>query len=255
MEHITLQSNLEWMHESYISLESGNFSFHASWKEQKLSVVNFGGKTASQLSPHSQPSLVFNLKIFTPSSEYLQNFDKHASVENNLLNFENYVKNNVNEFAYGLVGNSMWSGKLNCSSSCSIFKGLNKIHENVLMTNQEWFTLPHVEYGGAYSIANLFSGRKLWLIAKTKRSGQQMKTLMKNIKDLKFYLENECTGVCKNWAWYYVQPGDVIIQPELAVHTVLTFNTGETEIHSDVKTQHSITMMLIIGKLDMFYSV
>ena len=87
------------------------------------------------------------------------------------------------------------------------------------------------------------------------KSGQQMKTLIKNIKDLKFYLENECTGVCKNWAWHYVQPGDVIIQPELAVHTDLTFNTGETEIQFDVKTQYSITMMLIISKLNMFYSV
>ena len=218
MDQITLQSNLEWMHESYMSLESGNFPFHASWKEQKLNVINFGGKKASPISPPSQPSLAFNLKTFTPCSEFLQNFDKHKSVENNLLNFESYVKYNGNESAHGLVGNSMWSGELNYSSSCSVFKGLNKIHANVVMTNQEWFTLPHVEYGGAYSIAYLFSGKKLWLIAKTKKRGQQMKTLMKNIKDLKFYLENDCTGVCKSWAWHYVQPGDVIIQPELAVH-------------------------------------
>ena len=200
MEEITLQSNFEWMHKSYMSLESGNFPFHASWKEQKLNVVNFGGKTASQISPPSQPSLAINLNTFNPSSEFLQNFDKHASTENNFFNFENYVKYNENEFAHGLVRNSMWSGKLNYSSSCSVFKGLNKIHVTVVMTNQEWFTLPHVEYGGAYSIAYLFSGKKLWLIAKTKRSGQQMKTLIKNMKDLKFYLKNGRSGVCKNWA-------------------------------------------------------
>ena len=123
------------------------------------------------------------------------------------------------------------------------------------MTNQKWFTLPHLEYGGAYLFAFLFSEKKLWLIAKTKRSGQQMKTLIKNIKDLKFYLENDCTGVFKNCAWHYVQPGDVIVQPELAVHTVLIFNTGETEIQFEEKTQQSITMMLIIRKLTMFYSV
>ena len=155
-------------------------------------------------------------------------------------------------FAHGLVGNSMWSGNLNYSSSCSVFKGPNKIHENVVKTNQEWFTLPHVEYGGAHSIAYLFSGKKLWLNAKTKTSEQQMKALKKNIKDLKFYLVNECTGVCENWVWHYIQPGDVIIQPELAVHTVLTFNTGETEIQFDEKTQHCITIMLMIRKLNMF---
>ena len=107
MEQITLHSNLEWMRESYVSLESGKFPFHASWKEQKLNVVNLGGKTASQISPAPQPILAFNLNTFTPSSEFLQKFDKHASVENILFKFENYVKNNGNEFAHGLERTSM----------------------------------------------------------------------------------------------------------------------------------------------------
>ena len=73
-----LQSKLEWMRGSYVSLESGNFPFHASWNEQKLNVVNFGDKTASQISPPSQPRLAFYFKTFTPSSEFLQKIDKHA---------------------------------------------------------------------------------------------------------------------------------------------------------------------------------
>ena len=80
MEQITLQTNLEWKPELSMSLESGNFPFHALWKEQKINVVNFGGKIASQISPLSQPSLASNSNIFTPISEVLQSFDKHPSV-------------------------------------------------------------------------------------------------------------------------------------------------------------------------------
>ena len=121
------KGNLEWMQESYIPLLSGNFLFHGTWKERKLNVVYFGGKTGYQIFSASQPRVGFNLNKFTPGSEFTQSFDMRASIENKLKNFKNLGKYNVNEIAHCLVWNAKWSVKLNYSSSCSVFKGVRKL--------------------------------------------------------------------------------------------------------------------------------
>ena len=54
-----------------------------------------------------------------------------------------------------------------------------------------------------------------------------MKSNSKNIHDLPFFLEKECTGVCGNWAGHYTQTGDIINQPIVSVHIVLTLQVNE----------------------------
>ena len=54
-----------------------------------------------------------------------------------------------------------------------------------------------------------------------------------------FFIANDCTGICSNWAWYYTQPGNNIFQPNLLIHTVLTIDTGNDEYgKQDKKTEN-----------------
>ena len=62
--------------------------------------------------------------------------------------------------------------------------------------------------------------KKLWLIAKTMRTRQQIKTLIKNLEDVKYYLENECIEIGKNCTWHDLQHGDIIILPECTVFLI-----------------------------------
>ena len=90
-----------------------------------------------------------------------------------------------------------------------------------------WFTAGHIESAGGESIAKLASGRKLWIISTNFASSQ----FVLNITDfnsvyrllmLRESMNRNKKKLCRGLRYPLAEPGDVLIQPPLFAHCVLT---------------------------------
>ena len=92
-----------------------------------------------------------------------------------------------------------------------------------------WYTNGHIEYGGAHSVAKLASGSKLWVIACGRNAQKHLMTL-KTFNQFKEFLSERFDGsgrltlqsVYKHCFYHIALPGDIIIQPSLFAHCVVT---------------------------------
>ena len=106
----------------------------------------------------------------------------------------------------------------------------------LLAARGPWFTAAHIEWGGGGSIAKLESGLKVWIIAINTASSkflmgiESFVTLYRFLKEPK-QLDRKERRLIRGLRYHLAQPGDVVIQPPLCAHIVLTvrfFNSDGT---------------------------
>ena len=99
--------------------------------------------------------------------------------------------------------------------------------KDLLAVKGPWFTAGHIESAGGESIAKLASGRKLWIISTNFASSQ----FVLNITDfnsvyrllmLPESMNRNERKLCRGLRYHLAEPGDVLIQPPLFAHCVLT---------------------------------
>ena len=97
----------------------------------------------------------------------------------------------------------------------------------LLAAKGPWFTAANIEWGGGESIAKLESGRKIWIIATNAASSKFLMSIESFEMLYRFLTEpkqlyTKKRKLIRGLRYHLAQPGDVVIQPPLCAHIVLT---------------------------------
>ena len=102
---------------------------------------------------------------------------------------------------------------------------LTLIATDLLVAKGSWFTNGHIEFGGADSVAELVSGCKLWIMSQSVNTSRFLLKIRTFNQLLNFLIVKPGENVTTRYKglFYHVgKRGDLIIQPSLFAHCVVT---------------------------------
>ena len=102
---------------------------------------------------------------------------------------------------------------------------LTLIATYLLVAKGSWFTNGHIEFGGADSVAKLVSGCKLWIMSQSVNTSRFLLKIRTFNQLLNFLIVKPGENVTTKYKglFYHVgKSGDLIIQPSLFAHCVVT---------------------------------
>lgn len=106
----------------------------------------------------------------------------------------------------------------------NLFTNLTKINTNAICAEGFWFTPAHVEEAGHDSCAYLASGLKLWFGATNLNASRYLVSQLTYPHRLINMLSNAPSeSDIDSFRYHVFEPGQLILQPSLFAHTVITF--------------------------------
>ena len=100
-------------------------------------------------------------------------------------------------------------------------------HSSAIIGVGRWFTDGHVEEGGDISVSLTHIGRKLFMIAKGGAASSRLFAMTSTIESFVSWVLKGAILPCEKNVFYHITDVfDMIIQPSLCAHSVLTISTG-----------------------------
>ena len=100
-------------------------------------------------------------------------------------------------------------------------------HSSAIIGVGHWFTDGHVEEGGDVSVSLTSIGRKFFMIANRGAASNRLFAMTSTIESFVSWVLKGPTLPCEKNIFYHITDvTDMIIQPSLCAHSVLTISTG-----------------------------
>ena len=104
---------------------------------------------------------------------------------------------------------------------------LKQVHSSAIIGVGRWFTDGHVEEGGDVSVSITLFGEKFFMIASRGATSERLFNMTCKLTSFISWVMGGPKIECKKNVFFYMtETSDMIIQPALCAHSVLTISTG-----------------------------
>lgn len=252
-----ITEELETWYECYLLHKSFD-RIHPFWK--KLDTIDISSEQISKTNIPKKPCMLkMPSKTFSldPVVEnYLQNgslaFEKIDEIPCNL------VQTIQNFSGEQQIGSSFQNCRMKnlklFTCNCNLFKDLSVINTSAIYADSYWFTPAHIEEAGHDSCAYLGSGLKIWFGATNLNASRYLVSkLTYPHKLINMLMRAPSKDDTESFRYHIFEPGQLILQPALLAHTVITFNIpGKTSFIAGWEAANLFDTFRVIKVLDYF---